>query len=256
MVKVLFVCMGNICRSPMAEGVFRRMLEGAGLVEQVYVDSAGTHSYHIGTPPDSRSQATALSRGVDLRDIRARRVAAADFVEFDYLLAMDRANYQDLLAACQDAELRSRIRLFMDFAPPCRAGSAGPYYGGPTGFERVMDLVEEGAQGLLLHLRERYRNLSGASQALVRQSGAVDQPRFFSSSIRRPVSDRCRRIPTVANRSIQWIAARSGWIPSVRCHRSRQRCYHDFTLDLDRNRVFLEGAVATGSRSGMEGQLR
>jgi len=158
MVKVLFVCMGNICRSPMAEGVFRRMLEGAGLVEQVYVDSAGTHSYHIGTPPDSRSQATALSRGVDLRDIRARRVAAADFVEFDYLLAMDRANYQDLLAACQDAELRSRIRLFMDFAPALPEREVpDPYYGGPTGFERVMDLVEEGAQGLLLHLRERYR---------------------------------------------------------------------------------------------------
>lgn len=98
------------------------MLEGVGLVEQVYVDSAGTHSYHIGAPPDSRGQATALSRGVDLRDLRARRVVAADFVEFDYLLAMDRANYQDLLAACQDAELRSRIRLFMDFAPPCRNG--------------------------------------------------------------------------------------------------------------------------------------
>ncbi|QQS55058.1 MAG: low molecular weight phosphotyrosine protein phosphatase [Candidatus Competibacteraceae bacterium] len=158
MVKVLFVCMGNICRSPMAEGVFRRMLEGVGLVEQVYVDSAGTHSYHIGAPPDSRGQATALSRGVDLRDLRARRVVAADFVEFDYLLAMDRANYQDLLAACQDAELRSRIRLFMDFAPALPEREVpDPYYGGPTGFERVMDLVEEGAQGLLLHLRERYR---------------------------------------------------------------------------------------------------
>lgn len=158
MVKVLFVCMGNICRSPMAEGVFRRMLEGVGLVEQVYVDSAGTHSYHIGAPPDSRSQITALSRGVDLRGIRARRVTTTDFVEFDYVLAMDRANYQDLLAACQDAELRSRIRLFMDFAPALPEREVpDPYYGGPTGFERVMDLVEEGAQGLLLHLRERYR---------------------------------------------------------------------------------------------------
>lgn len=158
MVKVLFVCMGNICRSPMAEGVFRRMLEGVGLVEQVYVDSAGTHSYHIGAPPDSRSQATALSRGVDLRNLRARRVVAADFVEFDYLLAMDRANYRDLLAACQDAKLQSRIRLFMDFAPALPEREVpDPYYGGPTGFERIMDLVEEGAQGLLLHLRERYR---------------------------------------------------------------------------------------------------
>ena len=117
MVKVLFVCMGNICRSPVAEGVFRRMLEGAGLVKEVYVDSAGTHSYHIGAPPDSRSQSTALNRGVDLRSLRARQVTTTDFIEFDYVLAMDRANYQDLLAVCQDAKLRPRIRLFLEFAP-------------------------------------------------------------------------------------------------------------------------------------------
>ncbi|MBE2294696.1 MAG: low molecular weight phosphotyrosine protein phosphatase [Phycisphaerales bacterium] len=158
MVKVLFVCMGNICRSPVAEGVFRRMLEGAGLVKEVYVDSAGTHSYHIGAPPDSRSQSTALNRGVDLRSLRARQVTTTDFIEFDYVLAMDRANYQDLLAVCQDAKLRPRIRLFLEFAPDLPEREVpDPYYGGPNGFERVMDLIEEGAQGLLLHIREHYR---------------------------------------------------------------------------------------------------
>lgn len=158
MVKILFVCMGNICRSPMAEGVFRRLLEGADLTEQVYVDSAGTHSYHIGASPDSRSQATALSRGVDLRGIRARQVTVEDFVEFDYVLAMDRDNFEHLLALCRDTGLQRRVQLFMDFAPDLPEREVpDPYYGGPTGFERVMDLIEDAAQGLLVHLRERYR---------------------------------------------------------------------------------------------------
>lgn len=142
----------------MAEGAFRRMLEGVGLTEKVYVDSAGTHSYHIGAPPDTRSQATAQRRGVDLRGLRARRVTLADFAEFDYVLAMDRDNYENLLELCQDAELRQRIQLFLDFAPDLPEREVpDPYYGGPTGFERVMDLVEEAAQGLLIDIRERYR---------------------------------------------------------------------------------------------------
>jgi protein-tyrosine phosphatase len=156
---VLFICMGNICRSPMAEGVFRRVLADAGLVDQVYVDSAGTHAdYHPHAPPDSRGQATALRRGVDLSDIRARLVAATDFAEFDHILAMDRDNLADLLARCRDAELRQRIGLLMDFAPdwPDRE-VPDPYYGGPDGFERVMDMIEAAAQGLLVHLRERHR---------------------------------------------------------------------------------------------------
>lgn len=158
MVKVLFVCMGNICRSPMAEGVFRRMLEGVGLAEKVYVDSAGTHSYHIGAPPDTRSQATALRRGVDLRSIRARRVTETDLIEFDYVLAMDRDNFEHLLVLCQNPELRRRIQLFLDFAPGLPEREVpDPYYGGSGGFERVMDLVEEAAQGLLIQIRERYR---------------------------------------------------------------------------------------------------
>lgn len=158
MVRVLFVCMGNICRSPMAEGVFRRMLEGTGLTDKIYVDSAGTHSYHIGAPPDPRGQATALRRGIDLRGIRARQVTVADFAEFDYVLAMDRNNFEHLLALCPDRELRRRIQLFMDFAPDLPEREVpDPYYGGPSGFERVMDLVDEAAHGLLIRIREQYR---------------------------------------------------------------------------------------------------
>ena len=158
MVRVLFVCMGNICRSPMAEGVFRRMLEGVGLTEKVYVDSAGTHSYHIGAAPDPRSQTTAQRRGVDLRGLRARQVTIGDFAEFDYVLAMDRDNYSHLLELCRDAGLQRRIQLFLDFAPDLPEREVpDPYYGGPTGFDRVMDLVEEAAQGLLLHIREQHQ---------------------------------------------------------------------------------------------------
>jgi len=158
MVRVLFVCMGNICRSPLAEGVFRRMLEGTGLTDKIYVDSAGTHSYHIGAPPDTRSQATAMRRGIDLRGIRARQVTVADFTEFDYVLAMDRDNFEHLLGLCREPELRRRVQLFLDYAPDLPEREVpDPYYGGPSGFERVMDLVEEAAQGLLIGIRERYR---------------------------------------------------------------------------------------------------
>lgn len=158
MVKILFVCMGNICRSPMAEGVFRRLLDHAGLAGQVSVDSAGTHSYHIGAPPDTRSQATARGRGVDLRSLRARQVTVDDFAEFDYVLAMDRDNLDHLRTLCRDAQLRQRIRLFMEFAPDLPEREVpDPYYGGPSGFERVMDLIEAAAQGLLVQLRNQYR---------------------------------------------------------------------------------------------------
>ena len=158
MVKVLFVCMGNICRSPMAEGMFRRLLKSAGLAEQVYVDSAGTHSYHIGAPPDTRSQATALRRGIDLRNLRARQVTESDLVEFDYVLAMDRDNFEHLQVLCPDPQLQRRVQLFLDFAPDLPEREVpDPYYGGSGGFERVMDLVEEAAQGLLTDIRQRHR---------------------------------------------------------------------------------------------------
>ncbi|MEE4378571.1 MAG: low molecular weight protein-tyrosine-phosphatase, partial [Candidatus Competibacteraceae bacterium] len=114
--------------------------------------------YHEGAAPDERSQATALRRGVDLSTLRARRIVQEDFDHFDYLLAMDRANYQDLLSLCPRSELHDKIRLFMDYAPDRSEQEVpDPYYGGLGGFERVMDLVEEAAQGLLLQLRERHR---------------------------------------------------------------------------------------------------
>ncbi|HTY02478.1 MAG TPA: low molecular weight protein-tyrosine-phosphatase [Rhodocyclaceae bacterium] len=153
MVKVLLVCMGNICRSPTAEGVLRTHLERAGLSGEVEVDSAGTHAYHIGEPPDPRSQKVAATRGYNLSGLRARRVVAADFLRFDYILAMDRDNLAVLKEACP-VEEQHRVALFLDYAS---AGSADevpdPYYGGPDGFEYVLDLIEEASTGLIDHLR-------------------------------------------------------------------------------------------------------
>lgn len=157
MVRVLMVCMGNICRSPMAEGAFRRLLEDAQLADKVFVDSAGTHSYHEGASPDKRGQDVARRRGVDLSAIRARRVGPEDVETFDYILAMDEDNYRHLLELCSVPEYREKVQLFMRYAPDLPESEVpDPYYGGLGGFERVMDLVEESAQGLLLHIRERY----------------------------------------------------------------------------------------------------
>jgi protein-tyrosine phosphatase len=157
-VKVLFVCMGNICRSPTAEGVFRKLIADEGLAERFEVDSAGTHAYHVGEPPDRRAQQTAMSRGIVLSDLRARRVEARDFDYFDYLLAMDRDNYSALSERCaQRPELASRIRLFMEFAPHMQIREVpDPYYGGAGGFEAVFDMVEEAAKGLLEEIRARH----------------------------------------------------------------------------------------------------
>jgi protein-tyrosine phosphatase len=156
MVSVLFVCMGNICRSPTAEGVFRELLRQSGLEQQVRTDSAGTHAYHIGEPPDERSQAAALRRGVDLSALRARQVTSADFEHFDYVLAMDSGNYSLLRELCPPSRA-ARLRLFLEFAGGSRREVPDPYYGGPRGFEQVLDLVEEGARGLLDHIRETHR---------------------------------------------------------------------------------------------------
>ena len=134
------------------------MLEGAGLSEKIQVDSAGTHSFQVGAPPDPRSQATALRRGVDLHHLRARRVTVEDFAEFDYLLAMDQDNFDHLIAACPDSGLKKRIQLFLNFAPHLPEREVpDPYYGGPGGFDRVMDLIEAAAEGLLVHIREQHR---------------------------------------------------------------------------------------------------
>jgi protein-tyrosine phosphatase len=155
-VSVLFVCMGNICRSPTAHGVFRKLVHESGLAGRIAIDSAGTHAYHLGKPPDQRAQATAQRRGIDLSDLRARQASAADLAAFDYVLAMDQDNYLALLELCP-ADMKEKVRLFMDFAPQMRLREVpDPYYGGLTGFERVFDLVEAAAQGLLDEIRTRH----------------------------------------------------------------------------------------------------
>jgi protein-tyrosine phosphatase len=155
-VKVLFVCMGNICRSPTAHGVFRELVRQQGLQSAIEVDSAGTHAYHVGNPPDRRAQATATGRGIDLSDLRARQVKAADLEAFDYVLAMDSDNLEILreLPGGQDAD---RVRLFMSFAPdhPQRE-VPDPYYGGARGFDEVFDMVAQASAGLLADIRQRH----------------------------------------------------------------------------------------------------
>lgn len=156
MVRVLFVCLGNICRSPTAEGVFRHVVERAGLKDRIEIDSAGTHAYHIGDPPDLRSQEAARRRGIDLSSLRGRKASAEDIERFDYILAMDAENLANLRAICP-AGLDEKVRLFLEFAPnrPERE-VPDPYFGGESGFERVLDMIEEAAHGLLAHVRQRH----------------------------------------------------------------------------------------------------
>jgi protein-tyrosine phosphatase len=157
MIHVLFVCLGNICRSPTAEAVFRRLVEREGLSDRISVDSVGTGDWHVGKPPDRRSQEAAKRRDLDLSALRARSLHADDFAAADYILAMDRANLHALQRACPP-HLRDRLHLFLDFVPHLPQREVpDPYGGGPEGFERVLDLVETGAAGLLAHLRRAHR---------------------------------------------------------------------------------------------------
>jgi protein-tyrosine phosphatase len=152
--KVLFVCMGNICRSPTAQGVFRALVEREGLSDRILTDSAGTIAYHVGEPPDRRARETATKRGINLEDLRARKALAQDFEAFDYVIAMDRANYRDLQEICPPDYLE-RLHLFMDFAPHLPEDEVpDPYYGGIAGFDRVFDMVEQASLGLLNEIRE------------------------------------------------------------------------------------------------------
>lgn len=151
-VRVLFICMGNICRSPTAQGVFDSLVQHSGLAELIKADSAGTHAYHIGNPPDTRSQQAALGRGVDLSMQRARQVQASDFQQFDYLLAMDANNLKALQLIAQ-AQQAKNLYLLMEFANRWREREVpDPYYGGTQGFERVLDMIEDASEGLLEHL--------------------------------------------------------------------------------------------------------
>jgi len=150
---VLFVCMGNICRSPTAEGVFRHVVQQAGLQDRIAIDSAGTHGYHTGSPPDERSQHHARLRGYDLSGLRARQVEDLDFERFDLILAMDHENLALLEDDCPPQFLH-KLRRLMEFAPAGLSDVvADPYYGGKQGFETVLDHVEAACEGLLAHIR-------------------------------------------------------------------------------------------------------
>jgi protein-tyrosine phosphatase len=154
MVRVLFVCWGNICRSPLAQGVFEDVLRREELDDEVFVDSAGTGSWHVGSPPDHRAQRSASARGLDLSAQRARRILADDCEEFDYVLTMDEQTYRTVASLCRGSAV---VRPFLDFAPHSPEREVpDPYYGGPDGFEHVLDLVEEASEGLLDDIRDRH----------------------------------------------------------------------------------------------------
>lgn len=166
-VRICFVCLGNICRSPSAEGVMAKLVADAGLAGAIELDSAGTGGWHVGDPPDERAIAAAGRRGIDLRHLRGRQVHAGDFAWFDLLVAMDRRNLGDLHDLAPDPELRPRAVLLRSFDPASSRGPGGrpadpdrgeldvpdPYYGGPDGFDHVLDLLEAACTGLLDHVR-------------------------------------------------------------------------------------------------------
>ena len=156
MFRVLFVCTGNICRSPTAEGVFRHMVESRGLSDRIEVDSAGVGSWHVGDPPDARSAETALARGINISDQRARTVRPCDFQEFDLLMAMDTGHHTAMSRACPP-DLQTRVRMFMDYAPEAEVADVpDPYYGSGDGFTRVFDMIQLGAKGLLDEIEAKY----------------------------------------------------------------------------------------------------
>ncbi|MBU0600821.1 MAG: low molecular weight phosphotyrosine protein phosphatase [Gammaproteobacteria bacterium] len=154
--KILVCCMGNICRSPTAEGVLRARVEAAGLAHRIDIESAGTHAHHVGSKADPRAMAAAHARGVDLSGIRARRVGVEDFIRFDRIYAMDRDNLRNLERKCPE-DLQYKLALFMQHAERHAEDEVpDPYYGGPAGFERVLDLIEDASDGLVRELQQRF----------------------------------------------------------------------------------------------------
>ena len=154
MVRVLFVCLGNICRSPLAQGVFEGVLRREGLEGEVFADSAGTGQWHVGSPPDDRAMDAAALRGVDISSQRARRITQEDCQNFDYVLTMDEHNYRTVAALCRGS---AKVRPFLDFAADSLEREVpDPYAGGPDEFEHVLDLVEEASEGLLDDIRKRH----------------------------------------------------------------------------------------------------
>jgi protein-tyrosine phosphatase len=157
-VRILFVCLGNICRSPTAEGVMRRLVRERGLEGEIEIDSAGTGAWHVGNPPDPRATEAARGRGTVLEGA-ARQVTAADFDDFDLLLAMDATNLHELRQRAPDDAARAKVRLLREFDPASADALdldvPDPYYGGPRGFDTVLDLVEAACAGLLDEIRPR-----------------------------------------------------------------------------------------------------
>jgi protein-tyrosine phosphatase len=154
--RILFVCMGNICRSPTAEGVMRHVVEREGLADSIEIESAGTGGWHVGDPPDERSATAARKRGIDI-DGAARQFTAADFDDFDLILAMDEQNRRDILRLASDDDQRGKVRLFREFDPASEDAASldvpDPYYGGKDGFDDVLDMVEAAAEGLVAQAR-------------------------------------------------------------------------------------------------------
>ena len=155
-INVLFCCLGNICRSPSAHAVFEHKVKQAGLSDRIMVDSAGTGAWHVGESPDERSASTALARGYDLSQLRARQAITSDFLDFDYILAMDSNNLRDL-GSIRPESSRARLSLYLDFATGVSVSEVpDPYYDSERGFEHVLDLIENAADGLLAHIRRQH----------------------------------------------------------------------------------------------------
>ncbi|MDQ7049788.1 MAG: low molecular weight protein-tyrosine-phosphatase [Enterobacterales bacterium] len=151
--KILFVCMGNICRSPTAEGIFRQLASMHSGLGRLKVDSCGTIGYHVGEPPDSRAQAAALERGYDISMIRARKLVKQNLENFDWIIAMDHENIENIRRLDLDSIFSHKIKLFLDFTQSSQGQAVpDPYYGGEQGFDKVIDLVEEASEGLIQFL--------------------------------------------------------------------------------------------------------
>jgi protein-tyrosine phosphatase len=157
-ISICFVCLGNICRSPTAEGVMRHLLSAEGLTDVFFVDSAGTSAYHVGEAPDARSTAAAKRRGIRLSGA-SRQFIRADFAKFEWVIAMDRENQRELLDMAPNAAGRGKVHLFRKFdeTAPANADTPDPYYGGEQGFDTVLDICDRACRGLLAHLREQGR---------------------------------------------------------------------------------------------------
>jgi protein-tyrosine phosphatase len=156
MIRVLFVCLGNICRSPTAEGVFRDLVGREGLSDKITTDSCGTSGWHRGDPPDNRARQEARRRGIDIEDLKSRETRQRDFVDFDFIIAMDDNNFQTL-HAMSPAEHATKIHMFLSFAPSVGVTEVpDPYYGGPDGFSDVFDMIDVASKGLLQHIRDTH----------------------------------------------------------------------------------------------------